>query len=134
MNSIELINILGEMRFRFYDDQIEDIIEYLDKMISDKRVIMIDNEHGPCVVVTFSVTNSPDEFLKKDTWEYKPHDKRGEIVYVEKLMSTGWNRDLREILERKITELYPNIKFAVWHKYARWGDRMVISKRRLQNV
>lgn len=134
MDPIEIIKIMGEMGFKFFERDLDKMIAYIMNMIKDERVIVINNDSQPYSVAFFSITDSVDEFLIKDTWDYKPHHPEGKIIYVEKIVSKGWDKDLRRILEHTVRTKYPQLEYGVWHRYAKQGDRMVMTKRRLINV
>ena len=134
MNAIELMEILGNLNCRFYEIQLEQTISYFQKMIDDERVILISKDKVPYAVMTFSITNDPDKFLKKGVWDYLPHDPKGTIFYAEKLMAKGWDKELRINFESLILALYPQIEYGIWHRYGKTGDRQVTTKRRLHNV
>lgn len=134
MNPITVLKIMGEMGLRYRPSEMDQAIDYTTRMMDNGRVIMIWDRDMPQAVLFFSMTNDPDLFLKKGTWEYRSQDPEGKIIYLEKLISRGWNRKLRAQLETEIIKKYPNMTHGVWHRYAFWGDRKVISKRRLQNV
>ena len=136
MNAVDLMAILGELRVRYRESDIEPAIAYFTAMLKDSRVIIIRKDYKLYAVLTFSVTNDHEKFLKKGVWEYLPHDPKGSCIYVEKLISTGWDKELRTDFESTVTFLYPQIEYGLWHRWARWGDRQVIAKvkRRVQNV
>lgn len=134
MNAIKLARIFGEMGCLFMRNELRDALNYFQKMLENNRIVYILDNNKPYAFLFFSMTNDPDKFLKKDKWEYLDHDENGKIVYVEKLISKGWNKELRSEFERIIAEKYPQFESGVWHRFARWGDRQVIAKRRKINV
>ena len=136
MDAIELMVILGEMKVRYRESDIEPGIEYFNSMIKDSRVIIIRKDYLPYAVLTFSITDEPDKYLKKGPWEYLSHDVNGKTIYIEKLISKGWDKELRRDFESTLTFLYPQIEYGIWHRWAKWGDRQVITKvkRRVENV
>ena len=135
MNAIDVIKMLGEMGLKFRSScELDSAILYFINMIKDERIILISEDGEPYAVIAYSMTDDPDTFLKKETWDYLQHDPIGNIVYVEKIVSKSWNRELRNILEHVVSAKYPQMEYGMWHKWAKWGDRKVISKRRLINV
>lgn len=135
MDAIELMRIMGEdFRVRFHKDELDYAILYFINMIKDNRVVIIYEDKLPFAIMTYSLTDDSDTFLKKETWDYLPHNLLAKTVYVEKLISKGWNKGLRLAFEKTITSMYPKIEQGIWHRYGKYGDRCVISKRRLQNV
>lgn len=134
MNSISILKFMGELGARFYINRLQEVISYLESMIRDKRIIVIYDEDRIYAFLAFSIGEDAIEYWKKDIWAYLPHNPRGRTIYVEKLVSRGWNRELRETFERKILELYPHLETGMWHRWATWGDRKVITKRRVGNV
>ena len=132
MTVIDLMKSMGEMGTMFREKDINDIIDYCALMLHDERVIQIDCEGKPCAFIFYSITDEPEKFLKKGTYEYFPHEPKSKTVYVEKLVSLSWNRDLRVIFERIIRDKYPQLEFGVWHRRGNWGDRKVVTQRRLK--
>ena len=116
------------------EGELDSAILYFINMIHDGRVLEILEDGEPYAICAYSMTNDPDTFLKKGTWDYLPHDSNGSVVYIEKLASKGWDRRLRNIIEHIILTKHQQMEYGVWHKWAKWGDRKVISKRRLVNV
>ena len=135
MDAIEIMRILGEdLRVRFHKEELDLAILYFLKMMKDERIIMINENNHPHAIMAYSLTDDPDVFLKKDTWDYLPQNLLGKTLYVEKLFSKGWNKELRTVFEKMIIQLHPHVEYGLWYRYGLWGDRKVISKRRLQNV
>lgn len=122
------------MGLMYKESEIDDAILYCANMLKDERIITINKDGEIYAVMFFSITDSADEFLIKKTWEYRPHHPEGRVIYVEKIVSKGWDKELRSILERVARTKHPQIEYGIWHKWAKWGDRMVITKRRLLNV
>lgn len=134
MNPITVLKIMGSMGCRYLESKIHLILDYTTKMCDNGRVIIISDSKGPYSVMFFSVTDDPDSFLKKESYEYKSHDPLGKILYIEKLISLGWNKSIRQEFETEILKKFPQITHGEWHRWAKWGDRRVIAKRRLQHV
>lgn len=131
MRTLELLKLMGDMGVIYSEDRLPEIVDYCAYMLRDSRIMMINEEGKPCAFIFFSITDDPEKFLKKAEYEYRPHDHWGKMVYVEKLVSFIWNRDLRVIFERMIIEKYPQIECGVWHRARKHGDSKVISKRRI---
>lgn len=110
------------------------VLDYFQKMIDDGRIIVIKKDSKIHAFIAFSVTDNPEEFHKKGEWNFKTHNPSGKIVYIEKLISKGWNRDLRFQFEEMILKEYPNLERGVWHRWARWGDRKTFTVRRIKNA
>ncbi len=134
MNSVELLIGMGDIGWRFKRKDIPSMMNYFDKMIEDKRILIIAREGNLLAVMAFSMCFDYETYLKKGEWEFKEHDRSGDIIYIEKLISLYWNKEMRYEFENIITAFYPNIKYGVWHRWAKWGDRKVVYKRRIQNV
>ena len=134
MNAIELAKVLGEIGMKFYESQLQEMVRYFSLMLDNHRVIVINKDGSPYSVFFFSITDDPDHFLLKDTWDYRTHNQYGKIVYVEKLVSKGWDREIRVLFEGLIVDQYPQIEYGVWHRWGKTGDRKVTVKRRLSNV
>lgn len=134
MNAIELLTEMGEMGVIYPKKYIQDIIGYVTLMLQDERVITISDNGKPIAFIFYSITDDYKPYLLKDEYEYLEHEKAGKTVYVEKLVSFHWNKDLRILFERLITSKYPQLETGIWFRASRHGDRKVIAKRRLQNV
>lgn len=134
MDPIQIIELMGEMGYKFNEKDIDPMIAHILNMLKDERIMVINKDSKPYAIMFYSITDSIDEFLVKETWDYKPHHPEGKIVYVEKIISMGWDKDLRRIIEQTVRTKYPQVEYGVWHRWAKWGDRMVVTKRRLLNV
>lgn len=129
MTAVDLVKILGEFGARFTD--LDPVLTYCVNMITDERVVIVYEDNKPHSVFFYSITDNEETFLKKGMWEYKKQDPQGKILYVEKMVTKGWNRELRNIFELTVCTKYPQIECGCWHRYGRTGDRKVISKRRV---
>lgn len=125
---------MGEMGLRYHQSEIAQAMDYTTRMIEDGRVIIITSHGEPVSIMFISLTNSPDNYLKKENWEYLTHDAHGECVYIEKIISRKWNREIRNLIESELSSRYPSFTYAVWHRWAKWGDRKVTIKRRINHV
>ena len=135
MDAIELMHLLGrDFHCVFHKSELELAILYFINMIKDERVIIIYEDKKPHAILTYSLTDDTDIFLKKKTWDYLPQNLLSKTIYIEKLVSKGWNKELRTIFEQMILKRHPQLEHGVWHRYGLWGDRKVMTKRRLQNV
>lgn len=121
--SIRLLHFMGEMGIRYLKDEADDAIDYVMRMIADKRVIIIDEDGEGHTVLFFSVCHDSDKFLKKKTWEFKEHEPDGHIFYVEKVVSRKWSKSLTMKIHDIACEAYPQIELGMWHRYGRVGDR-----------
>lgn len=134
MNAFDIASIYGKLGARFYKSKLDVMLEYFRLMLEEGRIITISKDGNPHAIIMFSVGDNPDKFLKKGTWEYVPHDPKGKIVCIEQLISKGWDKDLRNLMEITLSSRFPTAEEAVWYRYAKWGDRLVKAKRRFQNV
>ena len=134
MNAIDVMRILGEMGVLYRESTFDSVLLYFINMIKDERVVIISEDNKPYSVIAYSMTDNYEPFLKKGSWDYLPHNSSGHIVYVEKLVSLGWNKQVRIMFEHIIRTKYPTMEYGMWHRFARWGDRPVITKRRIINV
>jgi len=125
MNAIDIIKFMGELGIRFRESEIDQVLFYFSKMIEDKRIVVTEDESGLHTVICFSIGDSIEFFWKKKQWAYAPHDPQGLLFYIEKLISKGWNRSMREYIQAHIQSLYPHLREAHGHRWARWGDRHV---------
>ena len=134
MNSVDLLLEMGKIGWRFRRQDVLPMMEYFDAMIKENRVVMISKNDSMIAMLAFSMCDNYEPFLKKKDWDFLNHDPNGNIMYVEKLVSLYWDKEVRKRFEEIITKVYPRIEYAVWHRFAKWGDRKVIYKRRIQNV
>jgi len=129
---IDIFTFMGELGIRYREQDIQKAIDYLERMISDRRVIVGYGEEGIKLVVLFSICNNWKPYLLKKTWEYMEHNPQGYIAYLEKVGSTVWNRDVRNEVESAIIDLYPSAMLCKAHRYGKVGDREVTTHRRLK--
>lgn len=135
MTAIDVATILGrDMGVKFRESMIDDILNYIDLMLKDHRIIIIKEGETAHALVFFSVTDDPDKYLKKKTWDFVGHEPDGKTVVIEQMISRGWNKELRKIMEEMFLRRYPHLTSAVWYRYAKWGDRLVRTYRRLKYV
>lgn len=135
MDAIELMRTLGaDLNCVFRPSELDVAIGYFMNMIKDERVIVIYEDSKPHAVMTYSLTDDPDTFLKKATWDYLPQNLLAKTIYVEKLVSKGWNKELRTLFEQMIIKRHPRLEHGIWHRYGLDGDRKVTTKRRLHYV
>ena len=118
---------MGEHGIRYTEKELPSVLDYVSYMIANDRVIEIESERGIEAVIFLSVCDDFDTFYKKPTWIYKPHDPHGKIVYVEKMVATEWNRELRSQFKDFLVNRYPNADRAIWHRWAKWGDIKAIT-------
>ena len=130
MNIIDIIKILGEMGGRFPKSQLGSLMEYFSKMIADGRVIVIWKDNEPYSVMTFSISNEFEQFHKKSTWHYLPHDPTGTSLYIELLVSKVWTKELRKQFGQEILKKYPQLEEAHWHRWVSSGERHVKIRRK----
>jgi len=134
MTPIDILLFMGENGIRFKRNEVLSAVDYVTRMIEADRVIIIYENRDVHSVLFFSMSDDTDFFFKKNTWEFRDHDDYGKIVYLEKLVSRGWNKEIRFKVENEILKIHPQMTHGAWHRWDWWGDRMVIAKRRIQNV
>lgn len=134
MTEIDVLKTMGELGARFNASKLWIIIDYVAKMLADERIVIIKKDGEIEGVAFCSLSNDYELYYKKDTWDYFQHDSKGSVLYLELLCCRKWTRELRKLFESEIVKKYPSIKEAVWHRWASYGDRKVIYKRRIQNV
>jgi hypothetical protein len=132
--AVSTLAFMGRLGARYPLTILETIMDYTTRMLEDERVIAVHRTEIPHAIIFFSISDSPDVFLAKGSWEYVPHDSFGKIVYLEKLICRKWDKELRKNVEAILIEKYPQLEYGIWHRYAKWGDRKVIAKRRLFHV
>jgi len=131
MTYLDVLEIMYQLGFKVVRSVVYDVIDYLDNMLRDNRILVINKDGQPYALILFSITNSYEPFFLKSDFDFLPHNPNGRIIYLEKLISKGWDKDLRQQFEETILQIYPQLETAVWH---RRGDRKVVAKRRLQYV
>lgn len=102
--------------------------EYLELMAKDGRLIIINKDDKTHTLVTFSICEDYERYVDKGIWEYKDHNPKGSICYIEKIITDGWSREIRKQLESEITTRYPAIAWAVWYRPTQSEDRKVIRR------
>ena len=131
MKAVAILKIMGELGARFPITKIWEIISYVSEMLKDERVVIINKDGVPHGVAFCSICDDYDTFYRKTTWNYKPHDPKGKILYIELLCCKKWTKELREIFEIELIKKYPSIEEAVWHRWASYGDRKVTYRRKI---
>ena len=123
--------MMGEIGVRYRYSDVSGIMDYVTRMIEDGRVVAINGESGIHAVLFFAICHDWHPFHEKGSWIYLAHDQLGDTIYLESLVSKGWDKEVRAKFEEIITHKYPNLKQAVWHRWAKDGDREVKIQRRL---
>lgn len=119
---------MGERGIRYPVNDTLKIEDYISKMLGDGRILVIEDD-GLHTVLFFSVCYKFGEFFLKDTWDYMEHCPEGDMIYIEKIVSKNFNKEIRKLIEAKLTELYPKFKIGIWHRWGKVGDRQVIARR-----
>ena len=102
MNAFMLARILGQLGVMYHRDNFPRVIDYFSLMLEDKRVIVIEDDDKPCAVLFISMTDDAAPYLVKKPWAYIKQDVDGSICYVEKMISNGWNKEMRKKIESAI--------------------------------
>ena len=135
MNVIMLLEKMGEeIGVRYLPSKIHEIIDYTSKMLDNGRIITLSDESGLLGVMYFSVTDDYEPFLKKGEFEFKSHDPEAKTIYVEKMISRKWNKEIRLEFEKEVMKRYPWVNQCIGHRRSKNGDRKVLNKRRLKYV
>lgn len=121
----ELLCFMGECGFRYKESELRDIYYYVKKMVKDRRVIAVKDGERYHTVIFYSIAQEWEPYLKKGEWEYATHQPGGCCIYIEKAVSKGWNKYIRNSLKQIILDKYPQLHMAKWHRYGNWGDRAV---------
>lgn len=132
MNAIGILNFMGELGIRYREQDIPRAISYLERMASDRRIIVGQSNGSINLVVLFSICNDWKPYLLKKTWEYMEHNSLGHTAYIEKACTPKWTREIRNGVEESITNLYPTSVYCKAHRYGKVGDREMTTHRRLQ--
>lgn len=131
MTISDILCVMGEAGAYFVREALPEAFTYVRRMVIDGRCITIKDDNGKDVgVIFFSVCDDYDPFYKKKRWHYLPHNPDGKILYVELIASSIWNKQIRIAFQEGILNRFPNLKTGVWHRWAKWGDRRVVSKER----
>ncbi len=131
---IDILKFMGELGVLYREKTLPLAFDYIADMLHDRRIIEINRNGSPHAIIFFSVCNDYEPYLKKAEFEYKPDNPAGKIIYIECMISRGWTKQLRQEFESVLADRYPDFEYGVWHRFAIWGDRKVIIKRRIQNV
>jgi len=120
---------MGEQGARFSEGTLTEMYQYVQSMLDDGRIIAIDDDQGIFAVIFFSICDDAEPFLKKGTWEFKPHIPHGRIAYIEKAVAKGWNKKVRKQLADLIYGKFPTVDSGKWHRWGKIGDREVNTRR-----
>ena len=131
MTYLDVLEIMYQLGFKVVRSVIINVIDYIDNMLRDNRILVINRNGEPYALIFFSISNSYEPYFFKSDFDFLPHNPNGRIIYLEKLISKGWDKKLRQQFEQTILQIYPQLETAVWH---RRGDRKIVAKRRLQYV
>jgi len=131
LKAIELLKFMGQTGIRYPKDHMDTIVGYVEQMITDERIIEISDGYGLHSVIFFAICNDYKPFYKKQTWEFMKHDSAGDTIYIEKAVSKAWGKIIRNDVRDIVLLRYPKLQTARWHRWAKWGDRPVIIKRRI---
>ena len=131
MTYLDVLEIMHKVGYHIKRSVIHDVVDYVDNMLRDSRILVINRDGEPYALVLFSISNSYEPYFLKNDFDFLPHNPNGRIIYLEKLISKGWDKELRQQFEETILQIYPQLETAVWH---RRGDRKIVAKRRLQYV
>lgn len=135
MNAYEILAYLKEVGGKYPAEYYPRIISYFQDMMDAGRIIcLFDKEkQKPAFIACFSIADDPEPFLVKDTWQFRQDDLTGKTFYVEMGFGERWTKEMRNEFAKMIDENFPWIETVMWHRWADWGDRKVIVKRRLQS-
>lgn len=131
----EVINFMGLCGMRYTRSMLLKIYDYVITMINDERVIVAYRDNKPIMVVFYSVCRDWEPYYNKLTWQYLSSEEDGHIAFIEKIIASEYNRDLRELIERVILERYPKVKYGIWFRHRKSTDaRVVCSTKERSNV
>ena len=120
---LDILLFMGEEGIRYKTSEIEDVLDYVERMLSDERILVIYDDNKMNTVLFFSVCNDYMNYLRKPTWIYKEHNPYGKMVYIEKIVSKTYNKEIRLKIQHLIMSLYPTVRFGKWHVFGKIGDR-----------
>lgn len=111
-------------------------LEYRRRMLEDNRVILIEDENKPILIMFFSICNDPMPYARKETFDYLPHYSNGSIAFIERMEAKTWNKEIRKSVEQFLTSNFPNVEFGVWYrtKFNRTYKNNQVKVRRLAHV
>ena len=126
----------GHLSRLFYDwgweirvEQYVPFCDYLKEMLKRNRVMVIKNDEEIEAVIMFYITEDYTKIYKKATWDIVNDNIEGHQVYIDKLVCKKFTRPMRESIEAAITDRFPNITEAIYHRAPK--DRCVKIKRRV---
>ena len=134
MNTLDILNFMQDCGARIGADEVTLIEDYFDQMIKDKRVHVLYEQSEPIAIIAFSLSNDYFPYYVKDIWEYMPHDKFSDTVYIEKLIAKKWNGRLRRLFSQKLVEQFPQLVRGIWHKARASEDDLITTHRRFTYV
>ena len=125
-HSLNILKFMGEVGMRFPRGSVFYVLNYVKLMVEDKRVIELETDGKIHAVLFYSLCYDTEKFLKKDTWEFKEHDKEGTVFYIEKMVASHWSIKLHNMVYDFVTDKYKEVEFLKWHKWSKIGDREVV--------
>jgi hypothetical protein len=120
---IRIMQFMGTRGIRYLDTQVANAVEYVDKMVKDKRVILIEDDGFIHSVVFYSVCNDFEPFYKKEMWDFREHDPEGSTVYIEKAVCAKMKKSIATMIRNTIQAKYPKAKIGKWHRWGKRSDR-----------
>lgn len=129
-HKLDLLCFMGRQGIRYPKHKMHDVHDYMNRMIEAERIIVINDEQGIHTTIMFSLCEESEPFLKKRTWEYREHNPEGTTFYIEKAVSRGWTRELRNQFKELLLRKFPQLTIAQGHRWGSHGDRLLKCRRR----
>ncbi len=127
----DIIDLFGQLGIRWTKEEMNLMFDYCQRMISDSRVILVNEGDEPHTVIFYTICEDYEKYLKKPNWLYLEHNPKGHIFYVEVACSKGWSKGLRNDIRELIINKYPSVTMGKWFRYGKYGDRPVTVRRRI---
>ena len=128
MSVMQIIKFIRRMNPNIHYSMVHKMNLYFWRMMTNKRILMVWENRHPIAMICFSITNDTTKFQNKDIWKYLEHKPDGLICYVEKLIAKKWNKDIRNQLVSMGLSEFPQIKYVVFDRPAKEGNREVSIK------
>lgn len=134
MKELEVFEFMKLRGMKLDPIQTEEAIRYVSLMLLDQRIIVILRYSDLHTVAFFSICNNPTPYQAKQTWGFLQHDPEGKVVFIEKMVTKGWNKEVRHGLEKVLINRFPQLEEGIWCRDSEQGDRKVTYRRRLSYV
>lgn len=100
---------------------------YLAAMAAKNRLLYIVRDNQVIGWTTVWVGSEDDiyRFHHREMFSLTHDDPNGEIVYMDYLVCSEWNKEIRNLITSQLAQKFPNHKKLVWYRPTTTFDRKV---------